>query len=257
MDIYADLESLARFVFGHFHQEWAVITEAPVIFFSTVGLCALASWLLMRHQLANKDVSIDALRERLGLSEAKFIDLAQRVNSSPDTPMDQLATSASRKIDALNAQIAAQQEQIAELSSQWRGITSDQYIKFSQAYPHVVGYANFTNKTFTLPVSIEYPGQNIEAQHYAQQLFALFGFCAITTSIDEANDSETLNSVGLALVMDDPMNPTQQDVWVSKLLAAANVTFEVKPSGRELKPLPLVRLRVGGKPPYRFKIIDS
>ena len=237
---------------------------APVISILLFAAGCAITWLLMKRQLserdiiiASKDATIETVKEREAFSQAKLSELAIRIGSNPGAPAEQLAVSASQKIDTLNARITAQEGQIKELSSRWRCISREQYIKFGQSYPHVIGMEKFTDHTFSLPVRIEFPVNDVEAQYYAQQLFGLFGFCAITTLMEGVDDHDTLNAWGLTLLVADITRPTEQSTWVAELLTAANIPFGVgrcKDDGNDTK---LVRLRVGRKHPGDLKLIES
>lgn len=59
MDVYFDILEVTHYIAHHFKGEWAMVTGAPIIVALVVTASALTTWLLMRHQLANKDSTIE------------------------------------------------------------------------------------------------------------------------------------------------------------------------------------------------------
>jgi hypothetical protein len=146
------------------------------------------------------------------------------------------------RLNELSQKVARQDSEILDFKGQWGRITERQITLFAQAYPLICGLDPSNTGP---PVAITHRGVDVEAEHYAQRLFRLFGSCAILATLGEDNSFEALNSVGLTIFARDSSQLSKNERQVVGLLEAAKVEFRIEEAAVDPIAPQVVRLRIG------------
>ena len=208
-------------------------------------LAVLAGWWDRRRSDREAEKRHGEVQEGQGALGAAILGQLRQLATATHTTGQPPATTvevAVARLNELSQKVARQDSEIVDLKGQWRRITERQITRFAQAYPMICGLDPSNTGP---PVAITHRGADVEAEHYAQRLFRLFGSCAIATTLGEDNSFEALNSVGLTLFVRDSTQLSKNERQVVGLLEAAEVDFKIEEAAVDPTVPQVVRMRVG------------
>ncbi|MGD0142069.1 MAG: hypothetical protein ABSC92_02820 [Rhizomicrobium sp.] len=214
------MDAVVEWAIHHAHQEWSVLTGAPLLVLAVFGLALLLSTFFVGKLHESRHAAHDGTVEQ---KDAHIANLKERVEDYKSKLSGASPDQAAQQLRVLSAELADTRSELATLTKWYNYETFERHLSANQK-------TILCEALRAIPIEARlfiYIGCVIERepQQYAIEILEAFkaeGFCS-AQYLPQQMQSNSMDERGVLIVVHDEKNPPPHAIAVSDALRVAGI----------------------------------